>query len=140
MTVVSIDNTLGIQLGSARRMVTGLGRAVAALPYPTDLVLTGGETARRVLDALGVTRLRPVGQIHHGAVHCHTPDGRSVVTRPGSHGDTGSLLRIARALRPDQLSVPVEPSIPAESAVPGVEFDAPAPPPPVSHVPQGEVL
>lgn len=140
VTVVSIDNTLGIQLGSARRMVTGLGRAVAALPYPTDLVLTGGETARRVLDALGITRLRPVGQIHHGAVHCHTPDGRSVVTRPGSHGDTGSLLRIARALRPDQLSVPVEPSIPAESAVPGVEFDAPAPPPPVSHVPQGEVL
>ena len=146
VTVVSIDNTRGIQLDSARRMVTGLGRAVAALPYPTDLVLTGGETARRVLDALGITRLRPVGQIHHGAVHCHTPDGRTVVTRPGSYGDTGSLLRIARALRPDQLSVPdqhsvpVEPAVPAESAVPGVEFDAPVPPPPVSHVPQGEFL
>ena len=118
VTVVSIDNTRGIQLGSARRMVTGLGRAVAALPHPTDLVLTGGETARRVLDALGITELLPVGQIHHGAVHCRTSDGRSVVTRPGSYGDTGSLLRIVRALRPDHLF----------------------PPPPVSHVPQGEVL
>uniref|UniRef100_UPI00069D4DAB four-carbon acid sugar kinase family protein n=1 Tax=Streptomyces sp. SBT349 TaxID=1580539 RepID=UPI00069D4DAB len=60
---------------------------------PADLVLTGGETGRRVLDALGVRELEPVGQIHHGAVHQH-PDGRSIVTRPGSYGGPDSLLRI----------------------------------------------
>ncbi|TLF56227.1 hypothetical protein FE391_39555, partial [Nonomuraea sp. KC401] len=65
-----------------------------------DLVLTGGETARRVLDALGVREMVPVGQVHHGAVHSRTPDGRSVVTRPGSFGGPDSLLRIAAHLRP----------------------------------------
>jgi 4-hydroxythreonine-4-phosphate dehydrogenase len=59
-----------------------------------------------VLDALGLRELLPVGQIHHGAVHSRTADGRSVVTRPGSFGDTDSLLRIARALRPDHAAVP----------------------------------
>jgi 4-hydroxythreonine-4-phosphate dehydrogenase len=67
---------------------------------PADLVLTGGETARRVLDALGVRELIPVAQIHHGAVHSRTPEGRSVVTRPGSFGGRDSLLRIAAHLRP----------------------------------------
>ncbi|MFC4012607.1 four-carbon acid sugar kinase family protein [Nonomuraea purpurea] len=66
-----------------------------------DLVLTGGETARRVLDALDVRELTPVTQIHHGAVHSRTPQGTSVVTRPGSFGDRDSLLRIATHLRPD---------------------------------------
>ncbi|MEV8390940.1 MULTISPECIES: four-carbon acid sugar kinase family protein [unclassified Streptomyces] len=134
ITVVSVDNSPGILAGSARRVVAGLARAVAAVPHPADLVLTGGETARRVLDALGVTRLHPVGQIHHGAVHCRTDDGRSVVTRPGSYGDTGSLLRIAHALRPGHPAAAGD-----HHAVPGGASAAPVPPPSVSSAPQGEV-
>ncbi|GAA4943415.1 hypothetical protein GCM10023238_06650 [Streptomyces heliomycini] len=53
-----------------------------------------------MLDSLGVTTLWPVGEIHHGAVHCRTADGRSVVTRPGSFGGPDSFVRIAAALRP----------------------------------------
>lgn len=121
ITVVSIDNSLGVQPGSARRLVAGLARAVTAVPRRPDLVLTGGETARRVLDALGISRLDPVGQIHHGAVHARTPEGRSVVTRPGSYGETDSLLRIARALRPH---APFAPHV--------------LPPTPALPVPQGE--
>ncbi|MEU8395481.1 four-carbon acid sugar kinase family protein [Nonomuraea sp. NPDC048892] len=67
---------------------------------PAGLVLTGGETARRVLDALGVTELTPLGQIHHGAVLSQTPQGHHVVTRPGSFGERDSLLRIAAHLAP----------------------------------------
>ncbi len=89
---------------SGRRLVFGLARvirdAVAAHHGAVDLVLTGGETARRVLDALAVTELDPIGQVHHGAVHLSTPDGRSVVTRPGSFGDPDSLRHIVQALRP----------------------------------------
>ncbi|MEV1177987.1 nucleotide-binding domain containing protein [Nonomuraea sp. NPDC049784] len=70
---------------------------------PADLILTGGETARRVLDALGVRELIPLDQVHHGAVHSRTPEGHSVVTRPGSFGDVDSLLRIAVHLDPDLL-------------------------------------
>ncbi|ULN44893.1 four-carbon acid sugar kinase family protein [Mycolicibacterium goodii] len=71
------------------RLVAAADRAAASRP---DLVLTGGETARAVVDALGIRSLRPVGVVHHGAVVSRTSDGRHVVTRPGSFGDRGSLV------------------------------------------------
>ncbi|MFE0847266.1 four-carbon acid sugar kinase family protein [Streptomyces sp. NPDC058794] len=117
VTVLSVDGSDGVRPGAARRIVAGLARAVAALPGRPDLVLTGGETARRVLDAAGVTTLWPVGEIHHGAVHSRTADGRSVVTRPGSFGGPDSFLRVAAALRPGVLA----PSSPVST---------PHPPPP----------
>ncbi|MFD7687424.1 four-carbon acid sugar kinase family protein [Streptomyces sp. NPDC059781] len=105
VTVLSVDGSDGVRPGAARAVVAGLARAVSAVPGRPDLVLTGGETARRVLDSLGITTLRPVGEIHHGAVHCRTDDGRSVVTRPGSFGGPDSFVRIAAALRPSQQGV-----------------------------------
>ncbi|MHC9295162.1 four-carbon acid sugar kinase family protein [Mycobacterium sp. LTG2003] len=83
---------------------SGVSRALAAFVATVqahtlpDLVLTGGETARAVVDAIGITALRPVHQIHHGAVVSVAPDGRRVVTRPGSFGDTDSLAAIVRYL------------------------------------------
>ena len=73
-----------------------VARRIAAAP-PADLVLTGGETARRTLDALGVTTLEAIAQIHHGAVQCRTPDGRHVIIRPGSFGGPDSLVQIVEA-------------------------------------------
>ncbi|CAN5222885.1 hypothetical protein BH09ACT5_BH09ACT5_17550 [soil metagenome] len=85
-----------------------LARAIAALPGRTDLVLTGGDTARRVLDALGVDRLYPEHEIHDGAVLSTTADGSAVVTRPGSYGADDSLVRIVRHLKgtPDMTALP----------------------------------
>lgn len=109
------DGETGKQPGavSGRRLVLGLARvigdAVAAHHGAVDLVLTGGETARRVLDALAVAELDPVGQVHHGAVHLSTPDERSVVTRPGSFGDPDSLRQIVQALRPHSTEWKVTP-------------------------------
>ncbi|MFF3818159.1 four-carbon acid sugar kinase family protein [Streptomyces bluensis] len=100
ITVVSLTGP--VSPASSRELVTALAAAVAGVAGDSDLVLTGGETARRVLDALRITQLRPIAQIHHGAVHSHAPDGRSVVTRPGSFGEADSLSRIARALRPER--------------------------------------
>ncbi|MFE7812351.1 four-carbon acid sugar kinase family protein [Streptomyces sp. NPDC057433] len=111
VTVLSVDGSGGVRPDAARRIAAGLARTVAALPGRPDLVLTGGETARRVLDAVGVTTLWPVGEIHHGAVHCKAPDGRSVVTRPGSFGGPDSFHRIAAALRPRLLSTPSPPPL-----------------------------
>ncbi|MDQ1032361.1 uncharacterized protein YgbK (DUF1537 family) [Streptomyces umbrinus] len=118
VTVVSIDGTHAVDPGAARGLAAGLAHAVAEAAHDSDLVLTGGETARRVLDVLGIRELLPLDQIHHGAVRCRTADGRRVVTRPGSYGGTDSLLRIARALRPglappsDQPVAPPVPSAP----------------------------
>jgi 4-phospho-D-threonate 3-dehydrogenase / 4-phospho-D-erythronate 3-dehydrogenase len=86
----------------ARAVVAALARTVVALdpgPAVADLVLTGGETARRVLDELDIDRLEPIGQIGHGAVRSRTPDGRHIVTRPGSFGGPGSLCDIVTELR-----------------------------------------
>ncbi|MFC8259399.1 four-carbon acid sugar kinase family protein [Streptomyces sp. NPDC057291] len=100
LTVLSIDGSAGPRPGAGRALSTALGALAAAHPGRPDLVLTGGETARTTLDALGIGELEPLGEIHHGAVHSRTPDGRHVVTRPGSHGAEDSLLRITVALRP----------------------------------------
>ena len=83
-----------------RRLAETAAHAVRSADRPVDLVLTGGETARRVLDALGMDELVPLTQIHHGAVRSRTRGGTSVVTRPGSFGDADSLVRIAEHLRP----------------------------------------
>lgn len=76
-----------------------LAGAVARLPGRTDLVLTGGDTARRTLDALGVTCLFPEREIHDGAVLSTTADGAAVVTRPGSYGSDDSLVQIVDHLK-----------------------------------------
>lgn len=72
-------------------------QVVAGTEVP--LVLTGGHTARAVLDRLGVTALDLCAEIHHGAVELRTggfagQPRRTVVTRPGSFGGPDSLVRI----------------------------------------------
>lgn len=63
------------------------------------LVLSGGETARSVLDALGIRRMYPLAQAHPGAVVSVTADGRLVATRPGSFGDRHSLTQIRTTIQ-----------------------------------------
>jgi len=81
--------------------VDRLAAAVVPLARATGahLLLTGGETARRVLDALGVDELTVLGPLGAGAVLCRTADGRAVVTRPGSFGGDGHLVDLTARLR-----------------------------------------
>jgi uncharacterized protein YgbK (DUF1537 family) len=97
-TVLAIGGA--VEPAAASAVSRALGRFVAAVQdgIRPDLVLTGGETARAVVAAIGITTLRPVHQIHHGAVVSEASDGRRVVTRPGSFGGTDSLTAIVRYL------------------------------------------
>jgi 4-hydroxythreonine-4-phosphate dehydrogenase len=97
-SVLRVDPGDHVDPGRGRAVSEGLAATVAALPGPLELVLIGGETARRVLDALGVDLIEPLDQIHHGAVRSRLPGGGTVVTRPGSFGGPDSLVRIVRAL------------------------------------------
>ncbi|HKU10644.1 MAG TPA: 4-hydroxythreonine-4-phosphate dehydrogenase PdxA [Sinomonas sp.] len=65
----------------------------------TDLILTGGETAREVLDALGICSLVPHTAVQHGAVVSTADDGRLVATKPGSFGDPLALAELYRAIQ-----------------------------------------
>jgi 4-hydroxythreonine-4-phosphate dehydrogenase len=103
--VLRPDPAAELDPANSRGLSAGLARVVAAAlalvepaAGPVDLVLTGGETARRVLDAVGVRTLRPRSVVHHGAVVSTADDGRAVVTRPGSFGGPGSLVEILAAL------------------------------------------
>jgi uncharacterized protein YgbK (DUF1537 family) len=120
VVVVRPDPDAARDVASSRRISSGLGalvaRALAPSTGPVGLVLTGGETARRVLDALRVGSLTPIGQVHHGAVVSRAPDGRTVVTRPGSFGGPESLCSIVAALRrPHTDGSPIDPPAPAHS-------------------------
>ncbi|TCP47356.1 4-hydroxythreonine-4-phosphate dehydrogenase [Tamaricihabitans halophyticus] len=103
-TVLTIDAPGPIDPSTANALVRGLATTVAtavrSASQPVDLVLTGGETARQVLDSLTIRSLTPITQVHHGAVHSRAPDGTSVITRPGSFGDANSLVQIVAHLRP----------------------------------------
>jgi 4-hydroxythreonine-4-phosphate dehydrogenase len=80
-----------------------LGQAFAQLIAPLVsqhcLFLSGGATARAVLDAAGVKWLEPVTEIEHGAVLCRTDLNTLVVTRPGSFGSPDSLVMITNFLQ-----------------------------------------
>lgn len=77
----------------------GLAQLVADNHRGRDLFLTGGQTARSVLDALAITELHPLVQPEFGTVVSRTPDGRFVVTRPGSFGSTDNLILSFRTLK-----------------------------------------
>ncbi|MFE4230330.1 4-hydroxythreonine-4-phosphate dehydrogenase PdxA [Arthrobacter sp. NPDC056886] len=64
-----------------------------------DLILTGGETAREVLERLGIRALEPLGAEQHGAVASLADDGRLVGTKPGSFGDDRALLQLYHSIQ-----------------------------------------
>jgi uncharacterized protein YgbK (DUF1537 family) len=100
----SVVVTIGgvVEPAESQSLSAALGQHIAnaQTQHLPDLVLTGGETARAVVDAIGLESLRPIHEIHHGAVASVASDGRRVVTRPGSFGDADSLVTIARYLNP----------------------------------------
>jgi D-threonate/D-erythronate kinase len=99
--VVRVDPGAPVDHAAGPTLARALADAVVPLTPGRPLVLTGGETARAVLDRLGVRSLRPV---HHdrGAVTARTDDGRTVVTRPGSFGTGASLAELVSHLLTDR--------------------------------------
>jgi uncharacterized protein YgbK (DUF1537 family) len=95
--VLALDQGQVVDTLSARQLTAALAAAAApATTRATVLLTTGGETARAVLDLLGVGTLTP-DSTRAAAVTSHTPDGLVVITRPGSHGASASSLRDALA-------------------------------------------
>ena len=75
-------------------------KTVLAQSPPADVyVATGGETARALCDALGLTHVDILGQIEPGVclARLPLPDGaKHLVIKSGSFGDPATLVRIAR--------------------------------------------
>ena len=80
-------------------IVRHLAQLAAYAGANADLILTGGETAREVLNALGVRWLTPLASVQHGAVVSRADDGRLVGTKPGSFGDDAALVQLYSAIK-----------------------------------------
>ncbi len=99
VVVVTLDPAAPADPSRARRFAEALADVVAPAADAYDaLFLSGGETARAVLDRLGVDVLDVVAEVETGTVVSIRPGGRAVVTRPGSFGDADSLVRVAAHL------------------------------------------
>nr|WP_277349084.1 four-carbon acid sugar kinase family protein [Streptomyces sp. HNM0575] len=79
--------------------------ASAGLCAAGTLVATGGETARAVLRRADVATLEVLGESEPGVVWMSTPGRLRVITKAGSFGDAGTLLRVARSLSTDGAAV-----------------------------------
>jgi uncharacterized protein YgbK (DUF1537 family) len=98
--VLTPDLTLAIEKSNASSVAGSLAEAVAAIIDGYDaLVLTGGETARAVIDTLGVGSMTVVGEIEPGVVVSRLPgDLPLLVTKAGAFGDSRTLVRTRAAL------------------------------------------
>ncbi|WP_158258524.1 four-carbon acid sugar kinase family protein [Rhodopila globiformis] len=101
-TVVSLDSEGGVNLADGLPLCLALAALVAPCVHRAGaLVLTGGETARAVLLALGATGLRLAGELEPGVPLSTAIGGRGlpVITKAGAFGHPGTLLRCRAALR-----------------------------------------
>jgi len=80
-------------------LATELGRLVARYAPHAHYVLTGGETARAVLSALGVGVLRMLGEVDPGVPYGAAASGALVCTKAGGFGDPQTLVRCVARLK-----------------------------------------
>ncbi|WP_241976224.1 four-carbon acid sugar kinase family protein [Cryobacterium sp. TMT4-10] len=83
-----------VDAAASRALSAALAEFVSPFASQAPLVLTGGETARAVLNSLNIHWLEPLAEIEHGAVLSRTDRNTLVVTRPGSFGGPDSLCTI----------------------------------------------
>lgn len=89
------DPAMPVQTARARDMARGLAAPVAAaIDAVGVLIATGGETARAVLEASGIQRLRVVEELEPGLVVSRSEEqGLTIITKAGAFGDENMLIR-----------------------------------------------
>ena len=96
---------LGLSLDELRcRIANALGTVLAGLieePALGTLLLTGGDTLLQCMNALGVRKVEPVGELESGIVLCrfsYRGKEHAVITKSGGFGEEDLLPRLARFL------------------------------------------
>jgi 4-hydroxythreonine-4-phosphate dehydrogenase len=95
LTVGDGETDLSLSLAIAR----GLARLAApAAKCAGGLVLTGGDTARAVLDALGATAIELLGEVEPGVPLARAPTLPLLCLKAGGFGNANTLLHAVQAL------------------------------------------
>lgn len=87
-----------------RSVARRLGRLVAETAPRAHYVLTGGETARAVLDALGMREIRLMGEVERGVPFGLAPGGTLVCTKAGAFGSIDTLANCVARLKREMRS------------------------------------
>lgn len=89
------DPALPVQPERAKDMARGLAAPVAAVIDAVGVIIaTGGETARAVLEASGIQRLRVLEELEPGLVASRSEErGLTIITKAGAFGDENMLVR-----------------------------------------------
>ena len=99
--VLTPDPTASLNKEQAHLVARSLAAAAVAVTSGCDaVVLTGGETARAVMNALELTHLTVLGEVEPGVVVNKLTEGLPLlITKAGAFGDSGTLVRTIRSLR-----------------------------------------
>ncbi|CAM3625520.1 four-carbon acid sugar kinase family protein [Occultella aeris] len=73
-------------------LVSACAGALTGAPPDVALLLSGGHTARLVLERLDLRDLRSAPSAVTPVARLYAPDGRTIWTKPGSYGGAGILL------------------------------------------------
>jgi 4-hydroxythreonine-4-phosphate dehydrogenase len=117
--LVQLDGAGPCVAADARRLTSSLARLIAPCADNAGaLVATGGETARSILDAWGIRRLRLLGEVEPGLPWSVAEGWRRpliLLTKAGSFGTPGTLLDCRNFLRNLERAtvIPEQPRIPA---------------------------
>jgi 4-hydroxythreonine-4-phosphate dehydrogenase len=99
LVVVALDPSASVDPARSALLAQAFADVVGPLAATfAGVFLSGGETARAVLDLLGVDALAIEAELEPGTVLSTTATGQVVITRPGSFGDADSLIRTAKQL------------------------------------------
>jgi 4-hydroxythreonine-4-phosphate dehydrogenase len=100
--VLSPDAEPRIEFAQRPLLAAALGRMAAAVSGDIGaLIASGGETARAVFDALGIARLRLLGELERGIPVSMTDNwtrALPVITKAGDFGGTDALLKCSQFL------------------------------------------
>nr|WP_315434341.1 four-carbon acid sugar kinase family protein [uncultured Stomatobaculum sp.] len=105
MATKNYAENLGLSLEELRcRIANALGTVLAGLieePALGTLLLTGGDTLLQCMNALGVRKVEPIGELESGIVLCrfsYRGKEHAVITKSGGFGEEDLLPRLARFL------------------------------------------
>lgn len=102
---VTCDLPNGTDRTAARTTIADrFSSLVAALPRPGTLLVSGGETLRALLPALGVTGLDVLGELQPGIALSRLTEGRwrgtAVISKSGAFGEPGLFADLAARASP----------------------------------------
>ena len=107
--MVQLDSSERCESRQAGLLTRSLARLIAPCSeHAGALVATGGETARAILDAWGIRRLRLLGEIEPGLPYSVVEGWKRslmVITKAGGFGTSESLLRARDFVRGRSVSV-----------------------------------